>query len=320
MENQSLKLLVPPPEERLSSWLEELYGKPVTINKRELLRHRDLSFVERLYFSDAVPETLIYKVVLPPWDIEQELHERVLIPSISNSARLYLSGRHQGMTALFFEDFGHRALVDQADQEMATTLGVEIARLHRSFTYRIDEIGDSGILKSVLPADYEAFCQTLCSSLKAWQLLNEHQSDCLLNLGRTISLRLRDEPISLVHGDLYAENVLVRKKELFIIDWSWFTHIGSAILDLTTLTMDHFKNGALKPYSQDLLAAYCSEYSRDLRETKRRLPFAEALSRLFFLHWLVERKSRGITGTTIGPVEPVMLQVVEDLIERLNQL
>ncbi len=55
MEHESLALLSPIPEERLLGWLAEFYGKPVRIKERELLRHRDLSRVERLHIADALP-------------------------------------------------------------------------------------------------------------------------------------------------------------------------------------------------------------------------------------------------------------------------
>ena len=73
----------------LQGWLREFYGKSVQISDREVLRHRDLSYVERLYVADGLPESIIYKLVLPPWDIEQDLHERILIPSVSNSPQLF---------------------------------------------------------------------------------------------------------------------------------------------------------------------------------------------------------------------------------------
>lgn len=320
MENITLKLLQPPPDEKLAAWLSEMYGKPVVIASRELLRHRDLSYVERLCLLDAVPESLIYKVVLPPWDIEQDLHEHILIPSVSSSPRLYLSGHYHGMTALFLEDLGRQSLVELATSESANQLGTELAKLHRSFTYRIQELRDSSILRHVLPTDYESLCGMLCSSLKSWHLMDKDQESQLTRLAQIIASRFETEPISLVHGDFYAENIIIDKNKLFIIDWSWFTIIGAAIMDLASLTMDHIKNGSLQEFRQEVIGAYCMEYSRDQDELLVQLPYAEALSRLFFLHWLVERRSRGILGTTVGPVDPLIQKVIAELQERLVSL
>jgi hypothetical protein len=58
-ENDSLELLTPAPEEKLQSWLAEFYGKPVRITDRAILRHRDLSYVERLHIEDGLPESII---------------------------------------------------------------------------------------------------------------------------------------------------------------------------------------------------------------------------------------------------------------------
>lgn len=320
MENETLVLLSPPPEERLLAWLTEIYGKPVEIAKRELLRHRDLSYVERLFLKDAIPETLIYKVVLPPWEIEQDLYERILIPSVSNSPRLYLTGYCQGMTAMFIEDFGTRSLLDHANVETAVQAGTELAKLHRSFTYRIQEIGESNVLRYLLPADYESLCVEMNRSLAAWELLSAEQEEDLLMLASAIGSAMNSEPISLVHGDLYAENILIGRDRLTIIDWSWFTVIGAPLTDLATLAMDHFKNGSLVAFRSELIDAYCLEYSRNQQEVLQRLPYAEAFSRVLFLQWLVERRSRGIMGTTVGPVDRLISTIVEELRSRLRQL
>src|SRR5271170_6559687 len=97
-ENESLNLLVIAPDEKLAGWLTEFYGKTVHIASRQVLRHRDLSYVERIKIADALPESIIYKLVLPPWDVEQDLHERILIPSITNSAQLFLSANYGSLT------------------------------------------------------------------------------------------------------------------------------------------------------------------------------------------------------------------------------
>lgn len=320
VENETLSLLTPPPQERLDSWLKEIYGKPITIEKRHLLRHRDLSYVERLWLKDAMPQTLIYKVVLPPWDVEQDLHEHILIPSVSNSARLYLSGTYQGTTALFMEDLGEKALLDSLDShpELPTRLGTELAKLHRAFTYRIAEVKDTGVLRSLLPADFQTLSNEITDELHNWTLINEAENKLLREAGKVLSEKFADEPVSLVHGDLYAENILFDGEHLFIIDWSWFTKISSPILDLATLSMEHFKNGKLADHREEIIEAYCLEYSRNQQEIYDKLPYAELLGRLLFLEWLVERRRRGIMGTTVGPVEILIASLVKELCMRFE--
>ena len=318
MENETLSLLTPPPQERLNSWLVEIYGKPVEIVKRNLLRHRDLSYVERIWLKDALPQTLIYKVVLPPWDVEQELHEHILIPSVSNSARVYLSGTYQDTTALFMEDLGEKSLLDalEGNKELPNRVGTELAKLHRAYTYRIAEVSETGVLRNLLPADFETLAQEIAQELRNWTLVDDAQAEELCQTGKTLSQVLADEPVSLVHGDLYAENMLFDNNHLFIIDWSWFTKISTPILDLATLSMDHFKNGVLREHSAELIEAYCAEYSRKQEEIYARLPYAELLGRLLFLEWLVERRRRGIMGTTVGPVEILIESVRAEIAMR----
>jgi hypothetical protein len=319
-ENASLQLMTPAPDERLAGWLNEFYGKPVTIARREVLRHRDLSRVERLYIADALPQTLIYKQVIPPWEIEQDLHERVLIPSISNSAQLYMSMHFGQITAMFLEDLGTCSLFDNATQEIAVRLGKELAKMHRAYSYRIDELVSVNVLPTLFPIDYEDFTARLCDQLSEWKLITAQQVEDLKLLANVVAAKLAGEPTSLVHGDLYAENVILRADRLFIIDWSWFTILGVPITDLATLSMDHFKNGTLRQFKDDVIEAYCDESGRDVKDVSAILPMAEAMSRLFFLHWLVERRRRGIMGTTVGPVDELIPKVLSELSSRLSVL
>lgn len=315
-EDDSLKLLTPVPEKKLMGWLEELYGKPVKVTQRQVLRHRDLSYVERLFVLDALPESIIYKLVLPPWDVEQDLHERVLIPGLSNSPQLFMSAYHEQTTALFIEDLGPVTLEANGSHDLAVRLGEELARMHRSYCYRSDELISAGVLRALLPIDYEEFAIRLGQRLEEWQLIDREDRNDLVRVGKTLARALAGEPTSLVHGDMYAENIILRHDHLFIIDWSWFTIIGVPLMDLATLTMEHKKNGSLNRWKETLVDAYSYEAGRDVDDVRSLLPYAEALSRLTFLDWLAERRSRGILGTTVGPVDRLIPQVVQDLATR----
>jgi thiamine kinase-like enzyme len=321
MENESLTLMQPAPEERLIAWLEEFYGKPVTIVRREQLRHRDLSFVERLWFEDVLPDSLIYKLVLPPWDIEQDLHERVLQPSIAHTAQLFMSAHYGQMTAMFLEDLGKQSLLDRkVDAEFAADIGKELAKMHRSYSYRIEELEHLNILRVLRPTEYVEFTERMVALMESWQLLRKDQREPLLALAGHLSKTLANEPVSLVHGDLYAENILVRNDRVFIIDWSWFTMIGVPAMDLASLTSNHFKNGDFFQWRDTVLDAYCFESGRNVEEVVAVLPAAETLSRLLFLNWLVVRRERGIMGTTVGPVDELIPKIVDELIGRYDQI
>jgi len=173
------------------------------------------------------------------------------------------------------------------------------------------------ILGTLLPIDYVEFTAKLTRKLSGWKLASRSQAKSLKTLAATLAPRLAGEPFSLVHGDLYAENIIKRGQRLFIIDWSWFTMLGVPLMDLATVTMNHHKNGALVRYCEDIIDAYCFEAGRDAQDVRRVLPHAETLSRLLFLNWLVERRSRGIMGTTVGPVDNLIASIVDELIARL---
>ncbi|MBX9670097.1 MAG: phosphotransferase [Candidatus Obscuribacterales bacterium] len=317
-EDPSLRLLTPAPEEKLNGWLKEFFGKPVRISHRETLRHRDLSKVERLSFEDCLPESLIYKQVLPPWDIEQDLHERILIPSVAGSAQLYMAAHHGPLTALLVQDLGTTCLKEHdVDSKTARQLGEELARMHRAYSYRTDELIQMNILRSLTPIDYEEFAaREIVEPMVGWSDMSAEDARAIGQLTHVIAHKLAGEPISLVHGDLFGENIVLHKQSLFLIDWSWFAIIGVPTTDLASLTSQHDKNGKLRKYAPEILEAYCFESGRKTEDVNAVLPYAAQLERLLFLYWLVVRKSMGILGTTIGPVENVMRIVLDDLILR----
>jgi hypothetical protein len=319
-ENPSLNLLQPVPNEQLVLWLNEFYGKEVRIAERQLLRHRDLSYVERLRLADSLPDSLIYKLVLPPWDVEQDLHERILIPSISNSAQLFMSGHYGTATALFLEDLGTDLFINSATVELAAKLGEEVAKMHRAYSYRTDELIHVGVLRSLMPLDFVDFANGLSEKLSGWKLISKSEAESLAELAGVLAMKLAGEPTTLVHGDLFAENIILRGERMFIIDWSWFTILGVPLLDLATITMKHPKNGSFDQWCNEVIEAYCFESARDTKDVKALLPFAETLHRLLFLEWLVERRGRGIMGTTVGPVDDLIPKVVNELSERLKSL
>jgi thiamine kinase-like enzyme len=308
------------PPERLLAWLGEFYGKDVQIAKREVLRESDLSFVERLWIADSLPQSVIHKLVLPPWDIEQDLHQRVLIPSISSSAQLYMSAHHERVTALFLEDLGSDTLAKTASTELASEIGEQLARMHRSYSYRVDELMQTGVLRTVLPLDYATLCDELVEQLLEWKSISGAQGEQLKKLSDILALKLAREPASLVHGDLFAENIILHSGRLFIIDWSWFTILGVPLVDLAMLTMEHQKNGGFSAFRQQVIESYSFESAREIADILELLPYVETLSRLLFLHWLAERRKRGILGPTIDREGTLISQAVAGLCQRLSSI
>lgn len=313
MENECLTLITPPSDVQLLSWLSEIYGKPVRIERRQLLRHRDLSFVQRIWVADGLPGSLIYKVVLPPWDVEQELHSHVLIPSICNSARLYMAAHLGQLTVMFLEDLGDCTVKQFPSTEIAWQVGRALARMHRSYSYRTDELIASGALPTLFPSGYEDYGSRLAGSIRHWKLIDQRQADGIVAAAGGLGTILADEPVSLVHGDFYAENLIARAGTVFVVDWSWFTLIGVSVMDLATVTMEHVKNGSFTQFSNDVFDAYCFESGRSRDVITAIVRPARLLSRLLFLGWLVERRSRGILGTTVGPVDELIPKVVGEL-------
>ena len=239
------------------------------------------------------------------------------LPSVTNSPQLYLTAHYGQLTVLFLEDLGSDSLLQLGNVELAGRLGESLARMHRAYIYRVDDLMQTGILRTLTPIDYVDFTKTLGQYLSSWHLISAKEKDNLLQVGQLLATSLASEPISLVHGDFFAENIIIHNSRLFIIDWSWFTFIGVPLLDLGTITMSHKKNGHFVQFKKELIEAYCFESARDVSDVMKLLPHTQSLNRLLLLHWLVERKSNGIEGTTVGPVDNLIPQVVQEICQIL---
>jgi Ser/Thr protein kinase RdoA (MazF antagonist) len=221
------------------------------------------------------------------------------------------------MTAMFMEDLGTTFFESACNTELASKLGEDLAKMHRAYCYRTEELMQLNVLRTLLPSEYGNLVNRMISLLTQWKLASSEERRILEQLAEMLSTNLGGEPSSLVHGDLYAENIILRGGRMFIIDWSYFTILGVPLMDLATLTMRHHKNGRLIEFRHDLIDACCFESGRDREEVVSLLPFAETLSRLLFLDWLVERRHRGILGTTVGPVDELIPRVLSELSQRL---
>ena len=134
------------------------------------------------------------------------------------------------------EDVGTVSLLDESTEELASRIGEDLAKMHRSYCYRTDELLHMNILRTLSPVDYGQFTENLISSLREWNLIDEQHARNLMALAQTLATKLAGEPTSLVHGDLYAENIILRSDPLFnhrlvLVHHSWRAHYGSRHLD-----------------------------------------------------------------------------------------
>ncbi len=313
-ENQYLDLIPVVPLSKLLSWLNEFYGKDVTIEKLDVLRHRDFSYVARITINDALPETIIFKLVLPPWHVEQDIIERILIPSIAYSPQIYLSGQYQNMTAMLIEDLGPDNIVHLANHQIASLIGENLAKFHRSYCYRVDEIAQLKILNMLTAIECPDFCRRIFMSIEGYKLdIDPSVLNSLKDFSSHIAIVFANEPITLVHGDFFAENIIYNHAKLHFIDWSWFTLLSFPLLDLGTITSQAPKNGVLANFKDQILESYSFESGKDLSEINRLLPYANVFTKILFLNWLVLRKSMGIEGTTVGPVNALIKDTVDEI-------
>src|SRR5262249_46231195 len=130
---------------------------------------------------------------------------------------------------------------------------------HRAYQYRTDEIIQMNVLRELTPIDFEEFTLQLIERLTEWKDIDEERAQVISQTGRSLAHRMAGEPITLIHGDLYAENIIMRGNKLFLIDWSWFTMVSVPTVDLASIISKHAKNGILREFSDEVLEAYCFE-------------------------------------------------------------
>jgi aminoglycoside/choline kinase family phosphotransferase len=236
--------------------------------------YKRLSPGEKLYGNER--EVLIYRRLLDG--------ERFGAPALHASVFDEALGRYW----LFLEDVGSSTL-DEWDVEEWLTAVRWLAGVHAGYHGREDDLRELGCLMDHGPAFYHLIGETARRNLEL-----AGATEALVRLdaprGRYDSLvrYLAGEPRTLVHGDVFAQNLLIQPGgRIRAIDWE-SAAVGLGAWDLAKL-LDGW--GSMKG---SFLTTYLAEFERcggkplDRDRFQRLFEHCEILNALWHLRWSVE--------------------------------
>ncbi|MBC7999259.1 MAG: phosphotransferase [Leptolyngbya sp.] len=317
----NLQLIVFPEVSEIEKFITRSIGKKVQVTHINVLRHRDFSFVARVFihphFRSLVGfDTLIYKKVKAPWDCEANIALYVKNSGLPHTARLIEISKAPITAQFLQEDLGELSLMIRNSHKLALETGRRLAEIHlmaKSATAELPEkLERFDSAKSIVELAADCYYK-----------LHEHFADfdrllALQMVGCAVrdAQKLTEGDMCFQHGDVYAENIMLRQTSLAptFIDWSYFCFVGPQLYDLATLTSAHSKNRALFKRRDAVIQGYCDVAQMPVEAVKEMLPAAFRFSRLMFLKWLLVRVDMGITQTTVGPVRPLIDRVVQEII------
>src|SRR5262249_44047669 len=256
----------PDPREVLEQGLRAYFGRPVRIAG---LRSRPLATsshpIDRLRVTLASGERLrvIFKRLSPGEKLygnEREvlIYRRLLDGGRFGAPALYASvyDEAEGRYWLFLEDLGSSTL-DEGDVEEWFAAVRWLARMHGTYHGREADLRALACLMEHGPAYYQMVAQTARRYL---ELAGTGQAlarfDALMGRYDSLVNYLVGEPRTLVHGDIFAQNLVIQPGgRIRAIDWE-SAAVGLGAWELVRL-LDGW--GSMKA---TFLAAYLAEFQR----------------------------------------------------------
>jgi aminoglycoside/choline kinase family phosphotransferase len=253
--------------------------------------------IERQWVTLASGERLpvVFKRLQPGDDLygnEREvlIYQRLLDGERFGAPALYASVNDEAERRywLFLEDVGSSAL-DEGDVEEWLSAARWLAGMHGAYHGREDDLQELGCLMEHGPAFYHLLAQAARRNL---ELAGANEAlvrfDALMGSYDSLVSYLVNQPRTLVHGDVFAQNLIIQAGErIRAIDWE-SAAIGLGAWDLAKL-IDGW--GSMKA---PFLTAYAAEFERhagvplDHEGFRRLLEHCEILNALWHLRWSVE--------------------------------
>src|SRR5262249_46597110 len=233
------------PEEVLENGLSQHFARPVRIaNIHHETWETSSHPIERWQLTLASGERLgvIYKRLLAghkPHGNEREvlIYRRLLLDRRFGAPLVYASV-YDDATAnhwLFLEDVGEESLRDGDMQDWMSAIHW-LAEMHGTYLGREAELRAARCLEEHAAPYYESIAQTARRHLERAGLRRVlRRFDGLMKLFDAVVAHLLHQPPTLVHGDVYVDNLIVQPgPRIRPVDWE-AAAIGLAALDLVRL-------------------------------------------------------------------------------------
>lgn len=297
----------------ISKSVELLLNKKV--KKITCIKSGDFTAVYRcvLYDDYRGKNSFIVKVCKEPLDVEVDVYQ--LVNTLNPKISPYLYGYHQSgeYKLLILEDISN--LFFEIDRRSLLNILVKLLKFHEHFA-------NNNLLEAVELPEKEknkTLKQTVQEGLS--EILQEYSnySSIILLILKNVD-ELIDENImcrqTLVHGDLYLDNILYYK-DFYIIDWG-FAHIGFEYVDIATLfEKNPRKNYGLNLTMEEKIEIYCEAYKLvkgyeiSSKQAIYNLMCGDIISKVNFLKWILFRiKNNHWNGNS----SKIIKNLLEDLL------
>jgi hypothetical protein len=303
VEVAALPDLIPEPGlPELAACLTPVLSGPPENWKRQCIKQWDLSYVERISIpadASGSPRSVILKMVAPPWAREAEVYRLLGQQPPLHAPRLLASGELGRLTWMVLADAGGPPPTNLSTDEL---WGVAVGGLARLHGRTVDVQTVSPALPRYTPATFVAQMQSALAALSAMGVpeATEAQAE-LIRAATRVAEVLAGEPVSLIHGDCYADNFVSGPDGLALVDWS-FGALAPGLLDVAALVYPDRKNAGLPVTPEFILRTYADAAGLpELSLSGGRLVAAHMMNLLLHLIWMLTRLKSGYTS--VGPVD-----------------
>ncbi len=152
---------------------------------------------------------------------ELETYHELIVPLRVNQPKLYEHYSDEAMSLFIMEDVGGETLESYPDKERFLEAARELARMKILSLERIQEL-KIGVRQKYMVNQEDMLHQLI--ELQQEKRLTIAQKSIVAHVVETFAIDLKrlysKFPISLCHNDYFAKNIVVREKDVAIIDWA----------------------------------------------------------------------------------------------------
>ena len=282
------------------------------VTKCELLRKWTLSEVYRITLQSG--STLILKWGGQEMAGEADIYRKLITPLQIHAPRIYHVVEQQQGSLMVMEDCGSYNLEQQPSANQFLQAASELARIRATASLNLNDIPTSVIRSYTVSAS--EFLSLLDKLLQSQHLagnstlkqLRIHLPDQLDKLYRTI-------PMTIVHHDYHAKNLVIQDNRVMPIDWS-SSYLSPHLGDLYCLTTE--ASALIQVTREEIIAAYQHELGQhtSMEQLGWQVDIGGICWLIKTLAWLVDG------GTSIIPGSedwiPDLMKDMEQLSQNMN--
>jgi thiamine kinase-like enzyme len=302
----------------LSTYLEiDLYQKATITNIKE----GDFTSVFKieLYHQCAKiggRKTALIKICRPPLDTELEAYRLMQNHSSGILPGMFWESEKEDYCALLIEDLGEDILREHnIESELMINVLAAIIEVHNYYANGI-KLSLSGSIPVREGDSFVNYFGALLSKANTILKMEKTTKEILLRKSEKIQSLLRTYRLTLTHGDLYADNIILSRDKFYLIDWG-FAHFGVEFEDIATILETYpQKNGNMDFTTDQKVNIYRSAYQRVNKQelavdrAKLNLCLGALMNQIYFVDWIIFRINNGY-WKDIDPREKLNMEVNE---------